>query len=106
LLTSFMPGPCLLSTKVFDMALHMSKFFLSLFSYWPPTRPTLYGTSQPWGSFSVSHICQAGGKVNLMESSRWTWGHLSSIWYGWDSVTPMLWWLSLCSFLCSCFVLF
>jgi hypothetical protein len=30
-------SPCLLSTKVFDMALHMSKFFLSLFSYWSPT---------------------------------------------------------------------
>jgi hypothetical protein len=30
-------GPCLFSTKVFDMALHMSKFFLSLFSYWSPT---------------------------------------------------------------------
>jgi hypothetical protein len=37
LLTSFMPGPCLLSTKVFDMALQVSKFFLNLFSYWSPT---------------------------------------------------------------------
>jgi hypothetical protein len=37
LLTSFVLGPCLLSTKVFDTALHMSKFFLSLFSYWSLT---------------------------------------------------------------------
>jgi hypothetical protein len=38
LLTSFALGPCLLRTKVFDTALHMSEFFLSLFSYWSPTR--------------------------------------------------------------------
>jgi hypothetical protein len=37
LLTSFVLGPCLLSTKIFDTALHMSKFLLSLFSYWFPT---------------------------------------------------------------------
>jgi hypothetical protein len=36
LLTSFVPGPCLLSTKVFDIALHISKFLLSLFRYWSP----------------------------------------------------------------------
>jgi hypothetical protein len=37
LLTSFVTELCLLSTNVFDKALHMSKFFLSLFSYWSPT---------------------------------------------------------------------
>jgi hypothetical protein len=39
LLTSFMLGPCLLSTKDFDMALLMSRFLLNLFSYWSPTSP-------------------------------------------------------------------
>jgi hypothetical protein len=37
LLTSFVLGPCFLSTKVFDTTLHMSEFFLSLFRYWSPT---------------------------------------------------------------------
>jgi hypothetical protein len=41
LLTFFVPGPCLLSTKVFDTTLNMSKFFLSLFSYWSPTMKLL-----------------------------------------------------------------
>jgi hypothetical protein len=39
LLTSFMLGPCLLSTKDLDMALLMSKFLLSLFNYWSLTSP-------------------------------------------------------------------
>jgi hypothetical protein len=38
LLTSFVLGPFLLSTKVFDTALHMPKFLLSLFSYWSPQK--------------------------------------------------------------------
>jgi hypothetical protein len=37
LLTSFMTGLCLLSTKDFYTALLMSKFLLSLFSYWSST---------------------------------------------------------------------
>jgi hypothetical protein len=37
LLTSFVLGPCLLSTKDFDTTLHITKFLLSLFGYWSPT---------------------------------------------------------------------
>jgi hypothetical protein len=37
LLTSFVLGPCLLSTKDLDVAMLMLRFLLSLFSYWSPT---------------------------------------------------------------------
>jgi hypothetical protein len=84
--------PCLLSTKVFDTALHMSKFLLSLFGYWSPTlypQPFLFLSFPSW-----PQTCCPPASVSQVASTYNTYYiyiYIDTHFLQWLPLTKMIW---------------